>query len=355
MTNNRKLFSIIIPCYNSSSTIQELLNSIVDQGDITNEIEVIIVDDWSTEPFMNLVDSFMDKLSIHYIKTDYNFGPGNSREKGLSIATGEWVTFCDHDDVYLPNSFNTVKREILSHNEEYMVVTNFVEYSVKYKKVIREMRHTDNWLHGKFYNLDNFIIPNNLHFKKDLLTHEDIYFSTCVTCALDAINRKPLYLDCFTYVWNSRPTTISRRLYDNNANFLETFLNDYITSTGYVFIEKYKKCEIKKQFAISGALSSFLYVYFYIQGFKYHNPKTYKRENIDLAKEYLIQIKETFNFTNKTILDIFHRDVDVYINIRNCSYVGIGNFIETDDIATFIDSLNHDCKNITINSDIYNK
>ena len=351
-TDNRPFFSVIIPCYNSGETLGDLLESISIQSNV-DDIEVIISDDNSTEPYVDVINQYTDKLKIKFIVTDYNFAPGNTRQKGLSIASGQWITFADHDDYYLPDAFSSVKEAILNNNEKYMVVTNFVEYSVEMKKVLREMIKSDNWMHGKFYNYDNFIVPFNLHFKKDLLTHEDIYFSTLVSCAMNNLGRHPLYIDTFTYVWTARPTTISRRLYDGNKSFLETFLSDYITSTGQVFIDLFNEGTIKANYAIPGTLSSFLYVFFYIQGFKYHKPKDYDRDNLFLASKFLNEIKDTFKLLNTDIFKIYRENTDMYITIREASYVGIGKFIESDDIYTFIDTLSHDHKLLTINDDIY--
>ena len=56
---------------------------------MNDDIEVILADDCSPESYQEVVDSYRDILSIRQIKTDYNFTPGNTREKGVSIADGE--------------------------------------------------------------------------------------------------------------------------------------------------------------------------------------------------------------------------------------------------------------------------
>ena len=353
-TTNRPFFSVIIPCYNSGTVLKNLMESISTQKD-ADLIEVIIADDCSTVPYPDIINQYTDKLKIKFIQTEYNFGPGNTRQKGLEIAEGKWITFADHDDFYLPDAFRTIRNRIKRNKEKYMVVSNFIEYSIKTDKILRKMVRTDNWMHGKFYNLDNFIKPFHLHFKKDLLTHEDIYFSTMVSCAMSKLKRHPLYIDDYTYVWVANPESISRRLYDGNQGFLEKFLDDYITSTGSVYLDLYEKNELEPEYAVPGALSALLYVYFYIQGFKFHNPKTYDRDNIIKASKYLVRMKELFQITNQDIMKIIWANPELYKNIREGSYVGIGNFVETEDISTFLDILHHDIIRKSINDDIYNK
>lgn len=339
MEQFKPFFSIIIPCFNSNDVLGTLLESIVQQGEITNIIEVIISDDRSTEPYADVINYYADKLHIKFIQTDYNFGPGNTRQKGLIIADGEWITFADHDDIYLPNAFTSVYDAIHDNNEKYMVTSNFIEYSVNENKILREMIKTDNWLHGKFYNMNNLIKPFNIHFKKDLRTHEDIYFSSCVACALHTLDILPLFIDNFTYVWNARPSTISRRTYCGDKGFLESFFNDYIVSTGDVFIDFYKTEKIDIDYAIAGSLSSLLYSYFYIQGFKHHNPTGYDKDNIFIVRDFFIRIKNVFNLTNEEIFNIYMLNTDMYVHIREGAYIGIGKFIETDSLKSFINSL----------------
>lgn len=348
----RPFFSVVVPCYNSGDVLKNLLESIATQKD-ADMIEVIIADDCSTKPYPEVINQYTDRLKIKFVQTEYNFAPGNTRQVGLEAAEGKWVTFADHDDFFLPNTFRTIRNRIKRKKEKYMVVSNFIEYSTHTNKILRKMIKTDNWTHGKFYNMDNLIKPFHLHFKKDLLTHEDIYFSTLVSCALGKLERSPLYIDDFTYVWVANPESISRRLYDGNRGFLEKFLSDYIASTGEVFLDLYENKEIDTLQALQGALSSFLYVYFYIQGFKYHNPKTYDRDNLFKAAKFLIRIKEDFGLRNEEIMVIYRENTDLFIRIREGAYVGIGKFIETDDIMTFLDTLSHDLKRTTINDDIY--
>ena len=243
---NRPFFSIIIPCYNSKATIGNLLQSIVDQH-ISEEIEVILSDDHSTEDYYDEIECYLGQLCIKMTETEYNFAPGNTREAGTKLATGQWLCFADHDDEFVPDTLKTIKETIESYDEKYCAIANFYEIDYNTKKVLSEMKRTRNWNHAKFYNLDNLWKPYNIHFKKDLLTHEDIYISSCVNCALKDINGdRPLFIDCFCYKWMNRPTTISREKY-GNYSFLEVFFKDYLESTGYAYIEQYKAGHIPYQ------------------------------------------------------------------------------------------------------------
>ena len=115
-------FSIVIPCYNCKNTISATLQSIVDQH-LGNKIEVVLVDDCSTEDFSKEVNNFKDKLNICEYKTPRNLGVGGARQYGLDSATGDWVIFCDNDDTFVPNTFNRV-RTIIRNNRFPLGVNN---------------------------------------------------------------------------------------------------------------------------------------------------------------------------------------------------------------------------------------
>ena len=168
-TVENPFFSIIIPCYNSKKTISRLLSSIASQG-MSDEIEVILSDDHSTESYDNEVEPFYNQLCIKRITTDYNCCPGNTREKGVSIATGKWIVFADHDDMFLPRAFKTVKKQIELKKENYVAYCNIYRCrnstSSRFDEsmVEIEMHNFTELLHGKFFNKENLWDKYDIHF-----------------------------------------------------------------------------------------------------------------------------------------------------------------------------------------------
>lgn len=333
---HRPFFSIIIACYNSRKTLGELLASIEAQG-MNDDIEVILSDDCSTESYQDIVDPFRDKLRIIQVKTDYNFGPGNTRERGVSNATGEWVAFADHDDLYIVDTLPQIKDIILETGEKYYVISNFLEVDPMTKTLIRQHIHTRNWNHAKFYNMDNFWKAYNIHFKKDLLTHEDIYISSCVNCACNKYNTEPLLVNMFTYIWNARPTTLSRADY-KDRNFLEVFFRDYIASTGDLYIERFREGEISEDYAIQSAINIVLFCYFYTQGFKFQKPNDWLEINDYHARDFVTRVIKEYNFTTQSIIDYCSpNQAEFYRGVRDVAYIGSGGFIEDMDFRSWLD------------------
>ena len=100
------LISVIVPVYNVERYLGACLDSILSQS--YREIEVILINDGS--------DDLSGKIAETYAEEDqritlYNFeneGLGEARNHGLSVATGEYVTFVDSDDILLPGALEVL-------------------------------------------------------------------------------------------------------------------------------------------------------------------------------------------------------------------------------------------------------
>ncbi|MCZ7602517.1 MAG: glycosyltransferase [Melioribacteraceae bacterium] len=98
MSSYQYIFSVIVPTYNRSNEINELLNSLVNQTLDDSLFEVIIVDDGSTDNTDKVVNNVIDNSSINlrFLKQDHK-GPGEARNLGMKEANGEYLLFIDSD------------------------------------------------------------------------------------------------------------------------------------------------------------------------------------------------------------------------------------------------------------------
>jgi glycosyltransferase involved in cell wall biosynthesis len=338
----RPFFSIIIACYNSGKYLTRLLNSIEDQN-MNDEIEVILADDHSTESYQDIVDLYKDSLSIRQVITDYNFAPGNTREKGVSVAEGEWIIFADHDDYFVDNTLPIVKDAILEKGEKYHAIANFREVDEE-GNILQHFRRTRNWCHAKFYNLDNLWKAYNIHFKLNLKTHEDICVSAQVQCAMHTINNdNPLYLDIEIYNWVANPESLSRTKYRVDKSFTETYFRQYIESTCDTYLEFYLTNRIDHDYALHSCIDCLLYLYFYINGFMFHHPEDYIRENIGYARDFYLKAKKIFNLTNKDVYNAAAvNDAQWYMAVRDSAAISAGPYVTQITLKDFLDLLDHD-------------
>ena len=89
--------SIIVPVYNVQKYLEECLKSLMNQS--YNNLEIILVDDGSTDNSGKICDEYAKKDSRIIIIHQKNFGAANAKNKGLDICSGELVTFMDSDDI----------------------------------------------------------------------------------------------------------------------------------------------------------------------------------------------------------------------------------------------------------------
>src|SRR5258706_2278667 len=87
--------SVVIPVYNCAPFISETLQGVAKQS--FRDLEVIVVDDGSSDDTGSVVQKF--DPAIRYLRQE-NQGPAAARNRGVNSAGGEFIAFCDHDDVW---------------------------------------------------------------------------------------------------------------------------------------------------------------------------------------------------------------------------------------------------------------
>ena len=94
--------SVVIPAYNSEKFIAETLDSLLNQT--LKDIEVIIINDGSTDNTQAVIDEYAKKSGIFKSFTQPNSGVSAARNNGLGKANGEYVVFLDADYFYSEKS-----------------------------------------------------------------------------------------------------------------------------------------------------------------------------------------------------------------------------------------------------------
>jgi len=102
MSNNSPIVSVIIPTYNSEKYISDTIKSVVLQTYI--HIEIIIVDDCSGDDTVRIVKECMinDERLRLIVLDDNTGGPARPRNIGIEASLGEYISFIDSDDLWLP-------------------------------------------------------------------------------------------------------------------------------------------------------------------------------------------------------------------------------------------------------------
>tara|TARA_B100000242_G_scaffold196264_1_gene141762 strand:+ start:713 stop:1402 length:690 start_codon:yes stop_codon:yes gene_type:complete len=159
------VISIIIPAFNEENTIIELLKRVNREANNDYELEIIVVDDSSTDLTKELLISNPD-LYTKFISLDKNLGKGGAVKEGLRIANGSYVMFQDADLEYNPQEYSKIFKMITDFNADVIIGSRFL--SPEYTRV-----------HYFFHKLGNRIITSlfNLIYNT---TFTDIY--SCYLC-----------------------------------------------------------------------------------------------------------------------------------------------------------------------------
>jgi glycosyltransferase involved in cell wall biosynthesis len=115
------LVSVIIPTYNRASFLTHAIESVLRQT--YKNIEIIVVDDGSTDNTKVVIDSFKGK--VQYIFTENNKGPAHARNTGMKAANGKYIAFLDSDDEYLPFKLECQVTFLEEHPDLGMVFSEF--------------------------------------------------------------------------------------------------------------------------------------------------------------------------------------------------------------------------------------
>ncbi len=99
---SKPLVSVVIPSFNRGYIVREAIDSVL--GQEGPEVEVIVADDGSTDDTAAVVAAYAGRVT--YVRQE-NRGPGVARNLGVRAARGDYVSFLDSDDIWLPGKSQT--------------------------------------------------------------------------------------------------------------------------------------------------------------------------------------------------------------------------------------------------------
>ena len=322
--------SILIPQYNEDETvISPLLDSLlIQQGVDLKEVEIIIVNDKSD---VILSDSFIDKYAnkfakVEYIKSEKHIGVSAARNMALDAASGDYVMFCDADDMFL----NACGLYIIFTEMEEGGFDSFMSCFTE------ETRHpetgerlyvnhdTDStFVHGKVHRR-KYLLDNDIRFNPNLTIHEDSYFN----CLCQRLTEKVKYCPMPFYLWKWRDNSVCRH---DEKYILKTYNNMLESNTALVneFITRHKSQEA------AFFATSMIYDAYYTmnkkewldqanQSYRYNTEKRFKR------------YYEEFNILFRSIDEQTKQQIIVGIKNR---FFGEGLFLESITFDDWIDNI----------------
>lgn len=120
--------SVVMSTYKRNDTLRKALLSLVSQT--YKNFEVVLIDDnadseW-TKKVRQIVNEMEGKITIKYIVNEENLGSSASRNRGIVIAQGEYITFLDDDDIYLPEKIERQLVDLILTQADYGITDLFL-------------------------------------------------------------------------------------------------------------------------------------------------------------------------------------------------------------------------------------
>jgi glycosyltransferase involved in cell wall biosynthesis len=121
---SRKLLSAVIPCYNESGTIREIISRV--RAAPVRSLEIIVVDDCSTDGTRLILERDIAPLVEKIVYHERNLGKGAALRTGFREATGQVVVVQDADLEYDPNEYPRLIDPILNHGADVVFGSRFM-------------------------------------------------------------------------------------------------------------------------------------------------------------------------------------------------------------------------------------
>ena len=289
--------SIIIPVYNVSKYLNSCLESITSNYLFDNKVEIILIDDGSTDGSGDICETWSEKYP--YIRTIHkkNGGLSSARNKGIDVARGRFLSFIDSDDIVADNFINIILKileekrnlDILIFSYQRILDDNIekkINYSTceliakKYafellistRHDIEKISNTGNYAWNKIYSRNLFEkvrYPKNRNYEDIATTYR----------LLD--NANEIYLtDSILYYYTDNPNSIVNDL--KNTKNIKDLISARIEQLEFLKKSDYKEIYAKAYGQLVGICVQFMH--------KFYNFNLKYDENIKYVESTLMSL-----------------------------------------------------------------
>lgn len=190
--NNKKV-SIIVPLYNAAKFAKRCIESVLIQS--YGNYELILIDDGSKDKTGEICDEYAAKDARIRVVHKENGGVSSARNKGLSIANGEWITFLDADDWLEPNFLRIIQDDSIDESIDWVFAQWRTIWNNGYPSFFNEEyigQSYKNWddiktIWNKIANIDICRCPWGKFFKRSIIEDNNLRFDTNLTYGEDTV------------------------------------------------------------------------------------------------------------------------------------------------------------------------
>ena len=318
------MISIAMTTYNGEKYLREQLDSILTQT--YKNFELIICDDCSKDKTRKILTEYEQKdnrIKIYF--NEENLGFKKNFEKAISFCNGDYIAFCDQDDVWNSTKLELSLSEIKSYSllctnaeltdsnlkplgytmKDSITIPNFTKDNLE---ILKNLIH-HNFVQGATILAKSVFIKKYLPIPKDVIFH-DWYYAVCAMCE-NGIK----YLDNCTIKYRQHQSNVTENKKNNLGNLIKPviydkerilkdtnqklfFLNFVVSKSKASQSDKYfKEC---KKYLESLPEKKFYTLIFINKYFKYiHGDKSFFSKRIILLKHFIGYLKFKFFIKRK--------------------------------------------------------
>ncbi|MBB1063536.1 glycosyltransferase family 2 protein [Limosilactobacillus fastidiosus] len=231
-----KLLSVIIPNYNSGDLLKECISSIV--INMNKYVEVIVIDDGSTDNSLKKIDEFSDTVKII---RQTNSGVSSARNRGLKEAVGKYIMFVDADDTLNQTWCNIVFQELSKDKD--LIIFNYTKNDNKLDIIDAVKLLESEQLRG--YKSKMLKLPTlymtvwGKVFKRSIIVNNKILFDERLNLAEDGDFMIQILLKTNSILLNNY---ILYHYRNNSNSVMRTFNNNKVSN--YLRAMKISSCKI---------------------------------------------------------------------------------------------------------------
>lgn len=257
------LITIVVPVYNVEKYLERCVRSLINQT--YKNLEIILVDDGSTDNSGNLCDNYMKNDRRIKVIHKKNGGLSDARNAGLNVAKGKYISFIDSDDYVEDKFIEILYNSLIKYNTkisisdicvrydtgEIIMNSNEKTYVVTEKELIRQMligkRDIENSACNKLYDITLF---EDVRYPVGKL-YEDTAttYKLLLKCNKIVVNSFPLY----NYM--KRRNSITQCKFNENKLQLIDAVNIMTTSVRDKYPDLSLECDRKMMWAYLSTLS----------------------------------------------------------------------------------------------------
>lgn len=316
--------SIIIPVYNAEKYIEECFYSITNQT--YKNIEVLFIDDCYPDKSISILNQLKSQhlqKDIRIIKNEHNCGTAISRNKGISLATGEYIFFMDDDDTITPNCIETLLLLARQYNYPDIVVPNVNCPGYSYKAISSNIFYCNKEkIRASFFNNEWYEMPWNKLIKREFILKQKLFFSNIyyedsVWSLKTALHANTILL-IPDYTYNFRRSETQKTALDNNEEKIYNQLISFEEMYCIINNSQYNDVFIYYSNIITNYLSHLFNSIFYKGKDKSYKIYIYKKIRILLTKRNIIESIKSNRISIGIKILMFHRLLPTRLGYLYC-------------------------------------